>query len=101
MLAPKVAKAQTKAAENPTSKMAPHSSGRDQRTIGNQATLRPLGRQTSRTAVSNPPRDYEQRDGSTENTMTEETSRGASWNFSQIPLFPPDRASRSQGSSPS
>jgi hypothetical protein len=113
MFALKVAKAQMKAVDNPTSKMTPYRStsaghrlGRDpvelslflQRTIGNQATLRLLGRQTSRPAVSNPPSDCEQGAGATENTMTEETSRGVSWDFSKIPLFPPERASR--GSSP-
>src|SRR5262249_13976332 len=36
--------------------------------------------------------------GTTENTMTGDTSRGASWDFSKIPLFSPDRANR--GSSP-
>jgi hypothetical protein len=114
MFAPKVAKAQTKAAENPTSKMTPqrstltgHRLGHDpveralflQRTIGNQAMLRLLAQQTSRRAVSNPPSDYEQGGVATENTMARETPRGsASWDFSRIPLFPPDRASR--GSSP-
>src|SRR5262245_60811956 len=63
MFAPKVAKAQMKAADNPTSKMTPHRA--------------------------------------TQNTMTEETSRGASWDFSKIPLFPPDRPSRGSFPQPS
>jgi hypothetical protein len=115
MFAPKVAKAQTKAAENPRSTLAPqrstlagHRLGHDpvehalflQRTIGNQATLRLLARQTSTPTVSNPPSYCEQEGGATENTTARETSRGASWDFSKIPLFPPDRASRSRGSSP-
>jgi hypothetical protein len=67
MFAPKIAKAQTRAAEDasrtlvrPT--LAGHRFGHDpvelalllQRTIGNRATLRLLARQTSRPAVSNP-----------------------------------------------
>jgi hypothetical protein len=101
MFAPKVPKAQTKALENSSRKMPQQSTllghrlGHDpvkqvlflQHTIGNQATLRLLAQQTSR-----------QQGGATENTMTGEPSRGASWDFSKIPLFPPDRASR--GSSP-
>ena len=99
MFAPKVPKAQTKATEKSSSKMPQRSTvlghrlGHDpveqalflQRTIGNQATLRLLAQQTSR-----------QQGSATENTMTGETPRGASWDFSKIPLFPPDR----QGSSP-
>ena len=99
MFAPKVPKAQTKAIEKSSSKMPQQSTilghrlGHHpveqalflQRTIGNQATLRLLAQQTSR-----------QQGSATENTMTGETSRGASWDFSKIPLFPPKR----QGSSP-
>jgi hypothetical protein len=109
MFAPKIAKS-PKGPEGPTSRLAPrlgYRLGHDpaelslflQRTIGNQATLRLLGRQTSRPAVSNPPRDYEQERGATENTMVRATSRGASWDFSEIPVFPLGRASQSPGSS--
>src|SRR6516225_2014958 len=99
MFAPKVAKAATKAAENPRStpwrSLAGHRFGHDpveqalflQRTIGNQATLRLFALQTSKPAVSNPPSDYKQEGGATENTMARETSRGASWDFTKIPLF--------------
>ena len=107
MFAPKLAKAQTKAAEHPTSKttsqrsiLAGHRLGHDQakhmlflqRTIGNQATLRLLAQQTPRPAARDPGGDYQQ-GGATENTV------GASWDFSKIPLFSSDRASRSRGSS--
>src|SRR5215216_1299657 len=113
MLAPKVAKTPTKAADNPRSSRAPQQStvagcwlGHDpveqalflQRTIGNQAALRLLAQQTSRPAVRDPRGDYQQEGGVTETTMTRETSRRASWDFSKIPLLPPHRASR--GSSP-
>jgi Domain of unknown function (DUF4157) len=112
MFAPKVAKPQAKLAESSERRLSSQRASLVarpfggsaieralllQQTIGNQATARLLARQTSRPAVSNPPIDYEQEAGATENAMT---SRGASWDFSQIPLFPPDRASRSHGSSP-
>src|SRR5262245_15653249 len=101
MLAPKTPKAQTKAKEIPISKMPQrptvlgHWLGRDpvelsqflERAIGNQATLRLLGRRAPM-----------QQRGAGENTITEETSRGAASDFSKVPPFPPDRASR--GSSP-
>jgi hypothetical protein len=88
VFAPKVAKPQTKATEGSTSRLVLHRStlvgqrvGYDpveqalflQRSIGNQATLRLLPRRDSRGA-----------------------SRGASWDFSKIPLFPPERASEAQ-----
>lgn len=96
MFTPKVAKPQTRTAASSASNLARqrstlvgHRFGHDpveqalflQRTIGNQATLRLLAQQTSR-----------QQGSATEHT----TSRGASWDFSKIPLFPPER----QGSSP-
>ena len=101
MFAPKVPKAQTKALENSSRKMPQQSTllghrlGHNpveqelflQHTIWNQATLRLPAQQTSR-----------QQGGATENTMTGEPSRGASWDFSKIPLFRPARAGR--GSSP-
>ena len=58
-----------------------------ERAIGERATPRHPAQQMSR-----------DQGGAAENTMTRETSRGASWDFSQIPLSPPDRASR--GASP-
>jgi hypothetical protein len=110
MFAPKIPKPPTKTAASslvrPRSRLAAqrHSPAEQavflQRTIGNQATLRLLARQTSRPAVSNPPGDFEQEGGDTKNAMAPETSRGASWDFSKIPLFPRDQASRSRGSFP-
>jgi hypothetical protein len=55
------------------------------RTIGNQATPWLLAQQTSR-----------QQGGAIENATTGEMSRGASWDFSKIPLFSSDPASCSQ-----
>jgi hypothetical protein len=111
VFAPKVTKPQAQAAHNPRSSRAPQQStlpgsrfGYDpveralflQRTILNQAMLRLFARQKSRPAATNLPSDYEQEGAATENTMTRETSRGASWDFSKIPVFPPDRASQSR-----
>ena len=112
MFAPKIPKPQTKTAADWSSLVPRRSTLAAQRhspaelavflerTIGNQAMLRLLARQTSRPAVSNPSRDFEQEDGDTEKAMAQETSRGASWNFSKIQLFPRDQASRSRGSFP-
>src|SRR5258705_6981511 len=89
MFATKVAKPQTKAAEVPTSKLAPR---RDcdpveqalflQRSIGNQATLRLLTQRALRTEQEIAP----------ENITTREAPRGASWDFSKNSVFPCDRA---------
>jgi Domain of unknown function (DUF4157) len=76
MFAPKVAKSQTKAAQSPTSKLSPQRS-----TLGGHR-------------LGHDPED-------TETGLDErKATPGVSWDFSQIPLFPPERASRSQGSSP-
>lgn len=108
----KVPKPQTKTAADSTSLVRPrstlaaqrHSPAEQavflQRTIGNHVTSRLRAPQTSRSAVSNPPRDFEQEGGDIENSMAQETSRGASWDFSKTPLFPRDQASRSRGSFP-
>jgi Domain of unknown function (DUF4157) len=97
VFAPKIAKPQTKATDGLISRLMPHRStlaghrlGRDpaeqalffQRTIGNQTTLRLLTQQGF--------------------APTGEPVGGdrPHMNFSKIPLFPPDRASRPQVSSP-
>ena len=110
MFAPKLAKPQTKAAEASTSRLAPHRSslvgalrGHDpveqalflQRTIENQATLRLLARRDS--APLGDGRDSgEEQQSVGEITPIETVPRGASWDFSKIPLFPPERVSRTQ-----
>jgi len=71
MFTPKTAKAQTKAAESPTSKLAP------QRSI--------------LTA---------EHEADPENTTARKSTRGVAWDFSKIPIFSPDRTSRPQASSP-
>jgi hypothetical protein len=110
MFAPKVAKAQTRASTSSTNGLAhqrptlmAHRTGHDaieqaqmlQWSIGNQATLRSMAQRTSR-LTANGPGEYQEpavdRDA--------HAMRGLSWDFSKIPLFPPERASQSQGSSP-
>jgi len=105
VFAPKVAKPQTKAADVPTSRLAPrrstlvgHRLGYDpvdqalflQHSIGNQATLRLLAQRSSRA----------EQEVALENTTAREVTHGPSWNFSKIPVFSPDRAYRPRPSSP-
>src|SRR5262245_48052276 len=105
MVAPKVARTPTKAADEPASSRAPRQStvigwrpGHNpveqglflQRTIGNQAALGLLAQRTSRPAARD--QHGEQEGGVTETTLTRETSRRAAWDFSEIPLPPPHRA---------
>jgi hypothetical protein len=111
MFAPKVAKPQTKAAADSTNKLAPGRSvfatrpfGGEQahllqRSIGNQATLRLLGQRTSKPRGDELGGDQE-KVRAPEKISARETPRGVAWSFSKIPLFPPDRASRSQTSHP-
>jgi hypothetical protein len=111
MFAPKVARAQTKVAENPASKMSSrrststgHRLGHDpveqvlflQRTIGNQATQRLLARQTSSPAGSVPVRGHEQKVTTATVRAQELSPRVTSWNLGKIPLFPPERTGRAQ-----
>jgi Domain of unknown function (DUF4157) len=102
MFAPKVAKPQTKAAASSTNKLVPQHSALAtrpfgggtveqahflQRTIGNQATLRLLAQRTSKPAgdqLDDAP--AQEHDGS--------AALGLSWDFSKIPVFPPDRPNR-------
>jgi hypothetical protein len=96
MFAPKVARPQTKAAESPTSKLAPqrltvggHRLGHDpveqalflQRTIGNQATLRLLAQRAAGPTTKKPGGDHEQ-GIAPENMVAQEAPRGVSWDFS-------------------
>jgi outer membrane protein OmpA-like peptidoglycan-associated protein len=73
MFAPKVAKRQTKLTEGPT-----------QRTIGNQATLRLLAQQASRSDR----RDLKQEVAS-EQMVAREVIAGVSWDFLRIPVHAP------------
>src|SRR3954471_12163204 len=114
MFAPKIAKAQTKAPDSPTRKLAPQPSTLGARplgggaveqarmlqgTIGNQATLRYPTHRLSNLPAKGPAERHEQ-EAAPENMTAREAPRGSSWDFSKIPVFPPDRADRPQPSSP-
>ena len=103
MFAPKVAKPGTKVSASPTNKLAPQPSmlaarrfglegGLEhlrmlQRSIGNQATLRLLAQRASSLTGN----ELYHQDAAPENKTARETVRGSSWDFTKIPLFPPDR----------
>src|SRR5271166_3188006 len=109
MFAPKVAKVQTTTTASSTSKLAPQRStlatrpfgsaaGMLQQSIGNQATLRLLSQRgfspTGKESRGNLGGEAEQA-----NMTAREAPRGASWDFSKIPVFSPDRTNRRQASS--
>src|SRR3954469_13617390 len=105
MFAPKVAKPQTKAPADSTNSLAhkrPISMARPfgggaveqarmlQGTIGNQAMLRYLTHWLSNLPAKGPAERHEQ-EATSENMATREAARGPSWDFSKIPVFPPER----------
>ena len=111
MFAPKVAKAQMKAPDNPTRKLAPQPSTLGARpfgggavgqaqmlqgTIGNQAMLRYLTQRLSNPPAKGPAERHVQ-EASGEHDSPRGTA-GPSWDFSKIPVFPSDRADRPQPS---
>jgi len=67
-----------------------------QRTIENQATSRRLARLGPSRTAEKVGDDPEQEDPILENMMAQEPLCGASWDFSKIPAFPPERVSRAQ-----
>ncbi len=106
MFAPKIAKPQMKATESSTSKLAPsqsalvgHRLGHDpveqalflRRKIGNQATLRLLARR-GLSLTGSEPRSLDEQEAD----PASGTTPGISWDFSMIPVFPPEGASRDQ-----
>jgi len=110
MFAPKVVKAQTNALEGQTNKLAPQPStlvARPfgggaaeqahilQRSIGNQPTLRLLSQRASSQTGKGVDDDSEQ-EAAPENMTARATARGVSWDFSKIPIFPPDRPNQPQ-----
>jgi hypothetical protein len=107
MFAPKVAMAQTKTNESPTSRLAsqhsvfatrPFGGGTVEQahflqpTIGNQAMLRLLTQPTSKPAGDLDDAPVQMHDGSAAPSL--------SWDFSRIPLFPPDRPNPPRGPTP-
>jgi hypothetical protein len=114
MFAPKVAKPQTRTDANSTSKRAPQHSvfamrpfegGTAeqahflQRTIGNQAMLRLLPQETLRLTKDSRGSDPA-RDADPTSPMLRGIAPRVSWDFSKIPLFSPDCASRPPPLSP-
>ena len=110
MFAPKGAKPQAKVCERSRRRLASESASLPtrpfsgsaieqalflQRTIGNQATLRLLARQTSNSAGSSLTGGHEQK-VTTETMTAEEQPPRTSWDFSKVPLFPDKRADRAQ-----
>jgi len=111
MFAPKAVKPQTRAAASSTnsparlrSELVVHrasngTAGPLRRTIGDQATQRILS-QRARNRIENAPRDRnEQQADAAGATTDQEAPRGVSWDFSEIPLFPPDHAYQPRGRS--
>jgi hypothetical protein len=67
--------------------------------IGDQATLRPSA-QPAASLTGNEPSGVRKREFNPESVTAPEAMRGVSWDFSKVPLFPPDRANRPQPSLP-
>src|SRR4051794_3297854 len=114
MFAPKMATAQTSAPDGPTRKLAPQPSTIVARPSGGaavehaqmrrgvieyQATLDYLTQRLSDLTAKGPAK-RDEREAASENMTAREASRGPSWDFGRIPVFPSDRASRPQPSSP-
>jgi hypothetical protein len=114
VFAPKIATPKTKAAESSNSRLMPYRAtlmgrrhGQDlveqalflHGAVGNQATLRLLARQGS-ALPGNGHKNSEEQKVVREDTSAKTGRRAVSWNLTKIPLFPPERASRSQPSFP-
>ena len=110
MFALRLAKAQTKAGASSTIQLAPQRStfaarpfGGSavaqahvlQRSIGNQATLRLLAQRGSSLTGNELHGHYEQETGPASLTASE-AAPSASWDFSKIPIFSPDRTNQPQ-----
>lgn len=96
MFAPKVTKHQTEAHASSTNRLAhKHSTPVPTHSIGNQASLRLLTWHASK-LTTNGSGDHQE----LAVELDPRATRGPSWDFSKIPLFPPDRPSGSQIPSP-
>lgn len=103
MFARPVAKAQTEAAASSPSKQAPTQIARTYRggtieqahmlqgSIGNQAMLRPLA-QRAKSLTGNEPDGHNEQEAEPASLTARRAEPGFSWDFTKIPLFPPDRA---------
>jgi hypothetical protein len=105
MFAPPISKTQTKAAANSTNKLPPQRStlvarpfgsgaveqaDMLQRRIGNQAILRFLSQQ-ARNRTANEPDGHTKQEADLESRTAREAPRGVAWDFSKIPIFPPNQ----------
>ncbi|MGA2843723.1 MAG: DUF4157 domain-containing protein [Steroidobacteraceae bacterium] len=110
MFAPKVAKAGTKVGASPANKLVPQRSllaprpfgGGEfehphmlQRSIGNQATLRLLAQRGFSPTRERVGGDHEQ-EADNANLTAQAAKPGLSWDFSKIPIFPPERPNQPQ-----
>jgi Domain of unknown function (DUF4157) len=103
VFAPKVTKPQAKATAESTNRLSNRPVKQAlmlQSTVGNQAMLRLLAQRGFSPLREKVGDDHEQEGGTRESTTTREAPRGVAWDFSNIPVFSPDRASRPQPSSP-
>ena len=101
MFAPPVAKVQGKAPAGSTNSLAlaarrPGHSQVDpalmlQRTVGNQAILRLMAAQRATKLVGNEPVGHNDQTADPPGPASREATPGISWDFSAIPIFPPDR----------
>lgn len=108
MFASKVVKPQTKVAADSSNELAPQRSALAtrpfrggaveqvhilQRSIGSQATL-PIPAQRAGSLAGNKRNDRHQQEVETASLPARGATPGVSWNFSKVPMFPPERANR-------
>jgi hypothetical protein len=94
MFAQKIAKPPTKTAD---SRARPHSilTAHRQSAIGNQAMLR-LVTQRARNLAENVPHNHNEQEADPKSSTVREAPRGVAWDFSKIPVFPPDQPDQPQ-----
>jgi hypothetical protein len=114
MFAPLVAKSQAKKPASSTnslglrSPLAPRRPGHSladqalilQRTIGNQAVLRLMAEQRATSLPGNEPLDYKEQGSDASSPTARKAAPGVSWDFSRVPIFPPDRAGQTEPPAP-
>lgn len=94
MFAPEKAKAQTKASDSPTRKLVPQCSTLVARPLGGGAV------EQARMLQAKGPAQRHEQGAAPENMTAPEAPRGLSWDFSKIPIFPPNRPNGRQSGRP-
>lgn len=94
MVAPEKAKAQTKASDSPTRKLVPQCSTLVARPLGGGAV------EQARMLQAKGPAQRHEQGAAPENMTAPEAPRGLSWDFSKIPIFPPNRPNGRQSGRP-